>query len=125
MTSEKKTLLLPGLLITLGTGWLLSALNVAPGIHWPWTLGLAAIGLLTFAVGGIDKLTIVVGPALLAASCMSVLRQTGKLHVDIEIPLLVILAGILMLISRMRVVPVPKWAVSDAETSETRIPMEK
>ena len=44
MTSERKTLVLPLLLITIGTGWLLSTMGIAPGIDWVWTLGLAAAG---------------------------------------------------------------------------------
>ena len=49
------TLLLPVLLISIGTGWLLTALGFAPAIDWVWTLGLAAVGILTFVIGGVDK----------------------------------------------------------------------
>ncbi|HMP80918.1 MAG TPA: hypothetical protein PKD54_15790, partial [Pirellulaceae bacterium] len=90
-------ILVPLLLITVGTGWLLSTLNVVPGIDWVWTLGLAMVGLLTFALSGIDKLTVVVGPFFLLASCLSVLRQTGQISLDVEVPILVISAGVLML----------------------------
>jgi hypothetical protein len=27
------------------------------GVNWVWTLGLAALGVLTFAIGGVDKAT--------------------------------------------------------------------
>ena len=79
MTSDNKTLIVPLLMIAVGAGWLLSAIGVAPDIDWVWTLGLAVVGLLTFAVGGFDKMTVVVGPFFLLASMISVLRQSGRL----------------------------------------------
>ena len=117
MKPDKKTLLLPVLLITVGTGWLLTTLGVAPGIDWVWTLGLAVVGLLTFAVGGFDKVTVVIGPFFILASCLSVLRQTDRLHVDVEVPILVIIAGFLLLIARTTVVPIPKWIVQDPKAN--------
>ena len=66
--SDKKTLLIPFLLIAVGVGWLLSALGIAPSIDWVWTLGLATIGILAFLLSGIDKFTVVVGPLFLFAS---------------------------------------------------------
>ncbi|MEM6471748.1 MAG: hypothetical protein AAF802_19465 [Planctomycetota bacterium] len=110
MVSDKKTLLLPLLLITVGSGWLLSTLNVAPGINWIWTLGLAVLGLLAFPLSGFDKATVVAGPFMIVASCLSLLRQTGRLALDVEIPMLVILSGILLLIARSSSIPAPSWA---------------
>ncbi len=104
-----KTLIVPILLITLGCGWLLTTLGIVPQIDWVWTLGVALVGVLSFAMGGIDKVTIVVGPFFLFASFLSVLRQTGRLRIDLEIPLLVIAAGILLLVARLPAVPLPKW----------------
>ncbi|MEM1225298.1 MAG: hypothetical protein AAGJ40_06360 [Planctomycetota bacterium] len=117
MTPEKKTLLLPVLMIATGIGWLLSAMNVAPGINWVWTLSLAAVGILTFVISGLDKFTVVFGPLLIGASCLSVLRQTGRLHLDIEVPILVIFVGLLLLIARVRAVPIPTWAVEPARAA--------
>lgn len=116
MKPDKKTLLLPALLITIGTGWLLSTLGVAPGIDWVWTLGLAVVGVLTFAVLGIDKVTVVVGPFLLLASGFSILRQTSRLGMDVEIPILVIVAGVLLLIARSPAIPIPSWIIKDPES---------
>ena len=115
MKAEKKTLILPILLITVGTGWLLTTLDVAPGIDWVWTLALAVVGLLTMAVGGIDKVSIVVGPFLIIAGCLSVLRQTGRVHMDIEVPILVIVAGVLLLVARTPAVPIPEWIVQETK----------
>jgi hypothetical protein len=113
MKPEKKTLLLPILLITVGTGWLLTTLGVAPGIDWVWTLGLAVVGLLTFALGGVDKVTIVIGPFFILASCLSILRQTGRLRLDVEVPILVIIAGVLLIIAQVPAIPIPKWFTQD------------
>lgn len=114
MNPSKKTLILPILLITLGTGWLLTTLGVAPGVDWIWTLGLAVAGILTFALCGLDKATVVAGPFLLIASCLSVLRQTDRLSVDHEIPILTIIAGFLLLIARHPSIPTPKWITHDS-----------
>tara|TARA_R110002073_G_scaffold176633_2_gene334328 strand:- start:1651 stop:1980 length:330 start_codon:yes stop_codon:yes gene_type:complete len=93
-------------------GWLLSSLGLAPDINWIWTLGLAAAGLLPMVMHGIDKVTVAIGPFFLVASLLSVLRQSGRLHVDHEMPMLVILAGVLLLVARSSMIPVPQWTVS-------------
>lgn len=111
-----KTLILPLLLISVGIGWLLTALGVAPQIDWVWTLSLAVIGFLTFAVGGFDKVTFVVGLFFIATSCLSVLRQSGRISINVEMPVLVIVSGVLMLIARYPLIPVPKWIVDSAES---------
>lgn len=118
MKSDKRTLVLPILLITVGVGWLLTTLGIAPGIDWVWTLGLAILGVLTVAVGGFDKVTVVIGPFFIIASCLSVLRQAGRLHIDVEVPILVIVIGVLFLIAHMPGIPVPTWIVQDTEGSD-------
>ncbi|WP_299470044.1 hypothetical protein [uncultured Gimesia sp.] len=113
--SSKKTLILPLLIISIGSGWLLTTLEVMPGLNWIWVLGLAIIGLLAFAVSGIDKSTVVMGPFFLIASCLSVLRQTGQLSFDVEVPILVIVIGVLLLIARSKSIPLPEWMVLEPE----------
>jgi hypothetical protein len=109
MTPERRTLILPVLLIVVGAGWILTTLGVGSGIDWVWTLGLAAIGLLSFAVGGWNKVTVVIGPFFIAATAVSLLRQTGRLGVEYEPPVLMIVAGVLLLIARSPAVPLPHW----------------
>ena len=109
--TDKKTLILPLLIISIGSGWLLTTLGIVPGINWIWTLGLAVVGLLSFAVSGIDKSTVVIGPFFLIASCLSVLRQTGRITLDVEVPILVIVVGCLLLIARSKSIPIPDWVV--------------
>ncbi len=115
MDSSKRSLLLPIALITVGVGWLLSTLGVITSVNWVWTLGLAAIGFVTFVLSGIDKATVVIGPFFILAACLSVLRQTGRLAVDVEVPILVIAAGVLMLVARSAAIPVPAWVVSQPQ----------
>lgn len=98
------------MLIILGTGWLLTSLNFLPAIDWIWTLGIASIGFLTLLLGGLDKVTAVVGPFFLIMSCLSVLRQTNRIELNVEVPILVILGGVLMLIARHPKIPMPSWA---------------
>ena len=116
MPPEKKTLIVPCLLVTVGVGWLLTTLKVAPGIDWVWTLGLAAVGLLTFAIGGIDKVTVTLGPFFIVASTLSILRQTDRMRADVEVPILVILSGALLLVARMPAIPNPEWLIQERKT---------
>ncbi len=118
MKSEKNTLLLPILLITVGVGWLLSTLGIAPGIDWIWTLSLAVVGLLALALGGVDKVTVVIGPFFILASCLSILRQTDRLQLDIEVPILVIVAGVLLLVARTPAIPIPRWMIHETTSSK-------
>ena len=114
--SDKKTLVLPVVLITVGFGWLLSSAGVMPSIDWLWTLGLAVSGGLAFAVAGWDKVTAVVGPMLMAASGLSMLRQSGHITLGTETPILVMLLGVLLLVARSPKVPRPQWLLDAAES---------
>ncbi len=117
-TPEKKSLILPIALITVGSGWLLSTLGYVPSVDWLWTLGLAVVGLLTFLVGGVDKFTVVVGTFFIIASVASVARQTGRLPLNLEVPILVIVSGILLLVARSSRIPTPKWLEESARDSD-------
>ncbi len=118
MKSDKKTLVMPLLLITLGVGWLLTTLGITPAIDWIWTLGLAVVGLLAFGISGVDKVTVVVGPFFMITSLLSILRQTDRLPFNVEVPMLVILSGVLMLIARSPLIPNPKWIVQETGDSQ-------
>ncbi|MBN71207.1 MAG: hypothetical protein CME32_18235 [Gimesia sp.] len=112
--SNRKTLVIPLLIIAIGTGWLLTTLNIVPGLNWIWILGLAITGLTSFAVSGIDKSSVLIGPFFLIASTLSVLRQIGYVTFNIEIPILVIVIGCLLLIARSPSIPLPNWMVFDS-----------
>jgi hypothetical protein len=111
-------LFIPILLIAFGVGWLLTTLGIGAGVDWIWTLCVAAVGILTFVAGGLNKVTIVVGPFCLLAAGLSLLRQTGRLSVDVEVPILVILAGVLLLVARLPSIPMPSWMVAAARPKQ-------
>ena len=109
MQPNKKSLFVPVLLIALGAGWLLTTLGVVPEVNWIWTIGLAVSGILAFIVSGFDKASVVVGGFLIIASLLSVLRQTDRLKIEQELPILVIVCGFLLLVARTKYVPMPNW----------------
>ncbi len=61
--------------------------------------------------------TVVVGPFFILASCLSVVRQSGRLDVDVEVPILVIIAGLLLLVARSPSIPIPKWVIENARAT--------
>ncbi len=110
MGQSKGPLALSILIIAVGTGWLLTVQGYGPGIDWVWIVGLGVIGVLTFILsGGLDKASAVIGPFFLISSILSLLRQTGRLSFDTEIPVLVIVIGVLLLVAQSRYIPVPRW----------------
>ena len=106
---SRANLVIPILIIIVGLGWLLTARGYGPGINWVWTLGLGVIGILTFVVSGLDKVSVVVGPFFLLASLLSVLRQTHDLSLDTEVPVLVMSIGALLLVAQVPAIPKPAW----------------
>ena len=115
MSNSKLGLALPFLIIAVGVGWLLTTLGLTPPINWIWTLGLAVVGFTIFAVNGIDKASVVIGTLYLIASLFSVLRQTGRLQLETEVPILVIATGVLLLVVRSPLIPVPSWIIQGAD----------
>lgn len=105
--------------LAIGTGaaWLLNLKNVM-GIDWVLSVLLGLGGILVLALSGFNKLSIVVGPLLMAGGVTSVLRQSGRLSGDLEIPVLLIVFGVLFLIAQFRFIPLPEFMKSDQEDSE-------
>jgi hypothetical protein len=64
---------------------------------------------MTMVMGGIDKVTVVIGPYFLFASLLSIFRQMNYIRFEVEVPVLVILAGVLLLIVRHPAIPLPRW----------------
>jgi hypothetical protein len=108
------------LVIALGIGWLLNALDVIPGVDWLWTGGLGVAGILVIAANGIDRFTFVVGLFLVVSSVFSVLRQRGSLRPNIEMPVLFIIFGVLLLLSLLLPLATPKF-LSDEQRDEKKV----
>lgn len=98
-------------LICVGGVWLLASLGYLPEINWVWVLMLFTLGLVPLLAAGLNKLTFISGGFFFAASISSVLRQTGKLAVNVEVPSLIIIAGILTLIAMVLRLKTPSWLV--------------
>lgn len=122
-TRSRAPLLIPILIMVVGVGWLLTVQGFAPQVNWVWTLSLGVVGVLTFVVSGVDKASVVVGPFFLLASLLSVMRQTGHLAPDVEVPLLVIAIGALLLLAYFPIVPKPGWLVPLPSPPEESTPV--
>jgi hypothetical protein len=120
---KAKDLIAPILVIALGVTWLLNVMNVLPGVDWIWTVALAAAGVITLLFGGINKLTVVVGPFLMVGSVCSLLRQLDKLAIDREVPILTIILGLLMLLVQILDLPTPEALKPDKD--ENRRPFKR
>lgn len=113
MHTERSSLILGVLLVALGGGWLLSSLGFFPPVDWAWTLGLAVIAVLAVALSGFDKFSFVVSGFFGLASACSVLRQVGGMTAEVEVPALVLSAGVLLLAARSTAIPLPRWIEKD------------
>ena len=108
------------MLTAAGVGWLLMSLGVSTSVNWIWTLLLAALGIIAIVIsGGLDKFSVVAGPFFLAASGLSILRQSGRLSDDVEVPILVIIVGVLLFIAQTKFIPLPRWFSAPANRGDT------
>jgi hypothetical protein len=105
----------PIFITTVGAGWLLTAQGVIPGVQWAWVLVLAVLGAFVLFVG-VDKVSVAVGPSLMAAAALSILRQTGWIAINTEVPLLTMIVGSLWTAAYLLPVPLPAWIIADAQS---------
>ena len=106
--SPTKKYLVPFIIIAVGLGWLLERLGIVSSWELLWTVGLAAAGMYLIAVSGFNRDTFLPSVFLLVCSFFSLLRSLGYLRVNFEIPLLVIIFGVLMAIRNSDVIPEAK-----------------
>ena len=116
MSNSGKQYVAPILIIIVGVGWILNVQGVIPNIDWVWTCSLAAVGVLTLAIGGINKVTAVIGPFLIVSSICSILRQTDKLSIEMEVPILTIALGVFLL--GVRILDLPSPEIPEEEDNE-------
>ncbi|MEJ2132609.1 MAG: hypothetical protein P8Y95_13565 [Gammaproteobacteria bacterium] len=102
-------------IIAIGIAWLLNSVGVLPAIEWLWTLGLAVTGVLVLGLLGVDKVTAVLGPFLLISSAFSIVRQLGWVTLSYEVPLLVIIFGVLLLVAVVSPLQKPAWLLGEEE----------
>ena len=99
--NPRAVLVFPILLITIGAGWLLSVRGVLPGVDWVWIMLLGVTGALVLVIGGLKRMSLFVGVFLMLCCSASLMRQTGRLDINTEVPGLTIAAGVLMLLVRL------------------------
>lgn len=101
MKKPRRHFALPILITAIGVAWALNIARVMPGVNWIWICTLAALGLFTLCGAKLNKTTLVTGLFFLAVAAGEILRQHGALKVQWEIPLLVIVLGVLMLMAQL------------------------
>lgn len=106
--SPTKKYLVPFIIIAVGLGWLLERMNIVSSWELLWTVGLAAAGIYLIVVSGFNRDTFLPSVFLLVCSFFSLLRTLGYMRVNFEIPLLVIIFGVLMAVRNSDVIPEAK-----------------
>ena len=71
-------------------------------------VALGVSGILLLTVTRLDRFNFVAGLSLIVSSLLAVLRQSGKLTVNVEAPVLFIALGILLLLAQL--IPLPASA---------------
>jgi len=117
-SAKHQRIVFPGLVTAIGIGWLLTARGIVPGVDWAWIACLGVTGVLILAVRGIDRVTVIVGPFLLLSTLLSFLRQSGRMSIETELPVLVIAIGLLMLGSNLSDLPDPPRRSSGQDDSQ-------
>ena len=113
---RRSNLVIAILIIGFGVAWLLNVLQVLAGVDWIWTIGLGLTGALTLVFGGVNKLTQVIGPFLVFAAALSIFSQLGHMSLDIELPILMVLLGVLLVRVHIRSLPSPETLRQDDES---------
>ncbi len=100
-----KLIVAPLFLIMIGIGWLLSVKQVLPMVDWIWVLMLGTAGLSILLVKRLTRTSVIAGPFLILWAVLSFMRQIGMIGEAVLVPVLVILFGALLLISRLAPLP--------------------
>ena len=95
----------PIALLILGVAWLLDSLNWLPDIHWVWIIGMIIAGVAIMIVDGFTKSSVVAGPVLICAGALMYFHHFHWLGWRYMIPIMLIVLGLSMLVSRLEAVP--------------------
>lgn len=124
MSPSRQQLAVALVLMVLSGCWLLGQLEILPSIQWGAMLAIGGLGLLTLAVGAIDRQTFVMGFFLLIASMVSVLRHTGHLNADLALPALMASLALLLLVGQIIPTAPQPWK-TDRRTTRVELPRSK
>jgi hypothetical protein len=97
--------IIPALVAGLGVLWMLDVLGMTPPLGMVWIVGLAGIGIGIFASRGFNKETFPWGGFFFACAACSLLRQLDVLEFKVELPLLLIILGVLLAINQTGIIP--------------------
>ena len=100
-----KKLIVPFLVTIFGICWLLAEMKIFDIGKMLWTLGLLSSGILYLTYLGFSKTTFVIGSMLIIGSGLSLLRYNGKLTIEHELPVMVVILGVLLAINTTRIIP--------------------
>jgi hypothetical protein len=96
---------IPITLIAAGAIWLLFNLDWVPSFDWVVALVLIGSGVAILILEGVNKKSVVGGPLLIAFGVTWFLHFHFGVHWRFLVPCLFIVAGALMLVARMAVIP--------------------
>jgi hypothetical protein len=100
-----KPFILPFLVVLFGAGWLLSEMKLFDPARMVWTLGLLASGVLVFTYLGLNRTTFLIGGMFLVGSALSLVRYAGWVTPEQQLPILVIVFGLLMGVNSTGLIP--------------------
>ncbi len=117
MKSRKPAIAISFLIIALGVAWLLNAMRIAPNLDWIWIIGLGVSGILLLTITRLDRFNFVAGVSLIVSSVLAALRQSGRLTINIEAPVLFITVGILLFLAQ--ILPLASTASDSGKAATT------
>jgi hypothetical protein len=97
--------IMPVIITLFGLLWLLDVKGIIPPLNILWTLALFGIGVSTLASSGVNKQSFPWGAFFIVTGLCSVARQMDKLPLRVEIPLLVMLTGVILFINQSSLIP--------------------
>ncbi|NLB63837.1 MAG: hypothetical protein GX801_07000 [Fibrobacter sp.] len=117
-----RKLLLPFVIILVGTGWLLTSLGFLPGVHWGLPAVLGFLGTAVLVIDTISRFTFIVGLTMIAAGIFRVLQQAQYLPQDTVLPLTLLTLGLLWILSYILIkrIPTPKERAKALQKSISR-----
>lgn len=105
MKKPEKKFVLPIAIMLIGAAWTLNVIKAIPGVDWLWILLLAGIGLIALTQVKNHRSKLISGGFFLTAAAGEAFRQAGRLPPEWEIPLLIIVVGLLMLLAQLLPAP--------------------
>ena len=97
----------PLMIALFGIFWLLAQMKFFDIGQMLWTIGLLGGGILIFTYLGFSKSTFVLGSMLIIGAGFSLLRYNSIIQVEFEIPILIIILGVIMGINNTKLIPEP------------------